>query len=58
MKFYFDKNDGTTKRLSDEEVREYLSICQVEEAIETKKADPLECVSYMTVGGYIRIELG
>ncbi len=45
MKFYFDKNDGT------------LSICQVEEAIETKKADPLECVSYMTVGGYIRIEL-
>lgn len=50
MKFYFDKNDGTTKRLSDEEVREHLSICQVEEAIETKKADPLECVSYMTVG--------
>lgn len=40
MKFYFDKNDGTTKRLSDEEVREHLSICQVEEAIETKKSRP------------------
>lgn len=57
MKFYFDKNDGTTKELNYEEVREHLSHYQVDEAIEAKKADPLECVSYMTVGGSIRVEL-
>lgn len=57
MKFYFDKNDGTTKKLTDKEVRERLSKNQIEEAIEAKKADPLEEVSYMTVGGFIRAEI-
>lgn len=57
MKFYFDKKDGTTKELTEEEVREHMSHYQIEEAAEAKKADPLECVSYMTVGGSIRVEL-
>ena len=57
MKFYFDKNDGTRKELSMDEVREHMSEYNIKEAMEAKKADPLEEVSYMTVGGFIRVEL-
>lgn len=57
MKFYFDKQDGTSQELTDEEVREHMSEYNIREAIAAKKADPLEEVSYMTVGGFIRVEV-
>lgn len=56
MKFYYDKKDGTSKELTMEEVREHMSEYQIKEGIEAKQTDPCEEVSYMTVGGYIRIE--
>ena len=56
MKFYFDKQDGTSKLLTMEEVREHMSEYNIREAIEAKQADPQEEVVYMTVGGYIRVE--
>lgn len=34
-----------------------MSEYNIYEATEAKKADPLEEVSYMTVGGFIRVEL-
>ena len=57
MKFYFDKHDGTSKELSMDELREHMSEYNIHEAKEAKKRDPLEEVSYMTVGGFIRVEL-
>lgn len=57
MKFYFDKANGETKRLTEKEVQQHLSKYQISEAKQAKKADPNEEVSYMTVGGYIRVEL-
>ena len=57
MKFYFDKHDGTSQELTPDELREHMSEYNIKEAIEAKKADPLEEVSYMTVGGFIRVEL-
>lgn len=57
MKFYFDKHNGETKRLSKEELREHMSEYNIKEATAAKKADPAEEVSYMTVGGFIRVEL-
>lgn len=57
MKFYFDSKDGKSKKLTEAEAREHLSACQIAEAIAAKRADPAEEVSYMTVGGFIRIEL-
>ncbi len=56
MKFYFDKQDGTSQELTMDEVREHMSEYNIKEAIEAKKADPLEEVSYMTVGGFIRVD--
>lgn len=56
MKFYFDKQDGTNQELTMDEVREHMSEYNIKEAIEAKKADPLEEVSYMTVGGFIRVD--
>lgn len=56
MTFYLDKTDGTTQKLTNEEVRKYLSKYQIELAIEAKRADPLEQVSYIVVGGFIRVE--
>lgn len=57
MKFYYDKKDGTSQELTTEEVREHMSEYQIAEGIEAKQTDPCEEVRYMTVGGYIRIEL-
>lgn len=57
MKIYFDKDNGESKKLTKSEALEHLSKFQLEEGIKTKKADPREEVSYMTVGGFIRIEL-
>lgn len=57
MRFYFQDRQGNRKELTDEEVLEHMTPYQVREAIEAKQADPLEEVSYMTVGGFIIVEL-
>lgn len=57
MQFYFDSKDGTSKKLTEEEAREHLSTCQIADAIAAKRAEPAEEVSYMTVGGFIRVEI-
>ena len=58
MKFYFyDRiRNGEAREMKMDEVRQHLSQCQINEGIEVKKADPLEEVSYMTVGGYIVVD--
>lgn len=56
MKFYLRDERGHHRELSAEEVREHMSEYQIQEAIEAKQTDPLEEVSYMTVGGYIIVE--
>lgn len=58
MKFYFQSKDGTVYReLGPEELREHMSEYQIREAIEAKQADPLEEVSYMTIGGFIVLDV-
>ena len=57
MKFYFEKYDGTTVKLNRSELKHHLSEYQIREAIEAKQDDPMEEVSYMTHGGFIRFEL-
>lgn len=57
MKFYFVDRTGKRKRLTSEQVRIRLSEQQIKEAIEAKRADPLEEVSYMAPGGMITLEL-
>ena len=58
FKFYFQSSDGRTYReLSPEELREHMSEYQIGEALEAKRADPLEEVSYMTVGGFIVLDV-
>lgn len=57
MQFYFNGEDGISKKLTMAEVSEHLSKCQITEAIEAKRADPQEEVSYMTVGGIIRVDI-
>lgn len=58
MKFYFyDRiRNGKAQEMSTEEVHQHLTQNQIDDAIEAKKADPLEEVSYMTVGGYIVVD--
>lgn len=56
MKFYFQDEQGNRRELGPEELREHMSGYQIGEAIEAKRADPLEEVSYMTVGGFIIVE--
>lgn len=57
-KFYFVSRDGKERReLTDEELREHLTEYQIAEAIGAKRDDPDEYVSYMTVGGYIVVEI-
>lgn len=54
MNFYFvDKSGNNRRKLTDDELHQHLSECQIEEAIEAKKEEPYEEVSYMTVGGFI-----
>ena len=57
MKFYFDGKDGTSRELTYAEVGEHLSAGQIIEAIDAKLADPDLEVSYMTVSGFIRVEI-
>lgn len=57
MNFYFTDYKGKKrKRLKMEEVRRHLSAAQIEEALQTKKEDPHEEVSYMTENGFIICE--
>lgn len=58
MKFYFyDRiQNGESREMQMDEVQQHLSQTQISEGIEAKKADPLEEVSYMTVGGFIVID--
>lgn len=58
MKFYFyDRiRNGEAREMSTEEVHQHLTQNQIDDAIEAKKDDPLEEVSYMTVGGYIVVD--
>ncbi len=57
MKFYFYKKwDGEGREMKMDEVRKHLSEDQIEDAIFAKETDPLEEVSYMTVGGYIVVD--
>ena len=58
MKFYFyDRiRNGEAREMKMDEVRQHLSLNQIEDGIAAKKADPLEEVSYMTRGGYIVID--
>lgn len=57
MKFIYYKTTVEPITLTEEQVREHLSEHQIEEGIRAKQSDPNEEVSYMTVGGYIGIEL-
>lgn len=57
MQFYLDRQDGTSKMLTEEEVREHMSEYQIAEATNAKLADPQEEVSHMTVCGFIRVEI-
>lgn len=56
MKFYLQDKQGNRRELDREELREHMGEYQIREAIEAKRADPLEEVSYMTVGGFIIVE--
>ena len=58
LKFYFyDRiRDGEAREMNMDEVRQHLSIQQIEDAIDAKEADPNEEVSYMTRGGYIVVD--
>lgn len=58
MKFYFyPNNNSKPRRMKMSEVREHLSEPSIVEAKEAKRNDPLEEVSYLTVGGVIVVEL-
>ena len=58
FKFYFQSKDGTIYReLSPEELREHMSEYQIAEALQAKRADPDEEVAYMTVGGFIVLDV-
>lgn len=56
MKYYFIDRQGNSRKLTAKEVRERLTPDQQLEAIETKRADPLEEVSFMTKCGMVVCE--
>ena len=56
MKFYFQDNHGNRRELTMDEVHEHMSEYQIGEALDAKRSDPNEEVSYMTVGGYIVVD--
>ena len=57
MKYYFIDRQGNSRKLTAKEVRERLTPDQQLEAIEAKRQDPLEDVSFMTSGGVIVCEM-
>ena len=56
MKFYFEDKNGNRRELTLDEVREHMSEYQIGEALDAKRADPLEEVSYFTIGGFIVVD--
>ena len=56
MKFYFLTKDGARREMTMDEVREHMSEYQIGEALDAKRSDPNEEVSYMTVGGFIVVD--
>lgn len=56
MRFIYQAQDGKEKEMTQEEVREHMSEYQIKEAIAAKRSDPFEEVSYITVGGFIRVD--
>ena len=58
MKFYFyDRiRNGKAREMQMDEVRQHLAQQQIDDAIEAKREDPLEEVSYMTRGGFIVVD--
>lgn len=56
MKYYFIDRQGNSRKLTAKEVRERLTPDQQLEAIEAKRQDPLEEVSFMTSGGMVVCE--
>ena len=56
MKIHFFSNDGKKKTLTMKEVHQYLSEKAIQEAIEAKKSDPYEEVSYITSIGLVVFE--
>ena len=57
IKFYLRDHDGNRKEMTDEEVRYHMSDYNILEAVQAKLEDPNEEVSFMTVGGFIVVEL-
>lgn len=57
MKFMFYGNNGETRAMTIEEVKQRLTDDQINEAVETKLADPLTRVSYMASRGVIALEI-
>lgn len=55
MRYWFIDKAGNRRELNYGEVLEHLSACQVKDGEDAKIADPLEEVTYMTVGGMIEI---
>ena len=56
MKYYFIDRQGNSRKLTAKEVRERLTPDQQLEAIEAKRQDPMEEVSYMTKLGRVVCE--
>lgn len=56
-KFYFQDKQGNRRELDQEELREHMSEYNIREAIAAKRADPQEEVSYMTVDGFIVLDV-
>lgn len=56
MNFYFYDKTGKNRKMDMSEVQEHLSDCQIEDAIQAKRENPNEEVSYTTVGGMIVVE--
>jgi hypothetical protein len=61
VKYYFDEHNGKcygkSFKITKAKALKHLSESQIKEGIDAKKADPNIEVSYMTAGGFIRIEL-
>lgn len=55
MRYWFIDKAGNRRELNYGEVLAHLSPCQVKDGERAKIEDPLEEVTYMTVGGMIEI---
>lgn len=55
MRYWFIDKSGNRRELNYGEVLEHLSPCQIKDGELAKIADPMEEVTYMTVGGMIEI---